>query len=87
MKEQSPVGRIWELGAQEHGKLIAAVALAVIGVICGMVPYFAAARILGLLLAGERAAAAYVPWLLAALAGFLARTALCPFPTERPSRF
>lgn len=76
MKEQSPVGRIWELGAQEHGKLIAAVALAVIGVICGMVPYFAAARILGLLLAGERAAAAYVPWLLAALAEFLARTAL-----------
>ena len=30
MKEQSPVGRIWELGQAEHGKLIAAVVLAVI---------------------------------------------------------
>lgn len=38
MKEQSPVGRIWELGEAEHGRLITAVILAVIGVICGMVP-------------------------------------------------
>ena len=76
MKEQSPVGRIWELGEQEHGKLITAVILAVIGVICGMVPYFAAAKMIVLLLAGEKAAAAYLPWLLAALAGFLARTVL-----------
>lgn len=74
MKEQSPVGRIWELGEQEHGKLITAVILAVLGVICGMVPYFAAAKMIVLLLAGEKAAAAYLPWLLAALAGFLART-------------
>ena len=28
MKKQSPVGRIWELGQSEHGRLIAAVALA-----------------------------------------------------------
>ena len=27
MKEQSPVGRIWKLGQNEHGHLIAAVAL------------------------------------------------------------
>lgn len=44
MKEQSPVGRIWELGEKEHGKPIAAVILAVIGVIFGMAPYFAAAK-------------------------------------------
>ncbi len=50
--------------------------LAVIGVVCGMVPYFAAAKIIALLLAGETAAAAYTPWLLAALAGYLARTVL-----------
>ncbi len=76
MKEQSPIGRIWELGVKEHGRLIAAVVLAVIGVACGMAPYFAAARIIVLLLAGERALAAYLPWLLTALAGFLLRTAL-----------
>ena len=76
MKKQSPVGRVWELGAAEHGKLITAVVLAVIGSVCGMVPYFAAARIIALLLAGEQALAAYTPWLAAALCGFLLRTVL-----------
>ncbi len=60
MKDKSPVGRIWKLGEQEHGKLITAVALAVVGVVCGMAPYFAAAQILVRLLTGERALAAYV---------------------------
>lgn len=76
MEKQSPVQRIWELGEREHGKLITAVLLAVIGVVCGMVPYFAAAKIIVLLLAGERAIAAYTPWLLAALIGYLIRTVL-----------
>ena len=76
MKEKSPVARIWELGESEHGKLITAVGMAVVGVACGMAPYFAAARIIVLLLAGETAVAAYVPWLITALAGFLLRTAL-----------
>ena len=69
MKEKSPVGRIWELGESEHGKLITAVILAVVGVACGMAPYFAAAKIIVLLLAGETAFSAYLPWLLTALAG------------------
>ena len=76
MEKQSPVQRIWELGAEEHGRLITAVVLAVVGVVCGMVPYFAAAKIITLLLAGETALAAYTPWLLAALIGYLARTVL-----------
>ena len=76
MKEQSPVGRIWELGEKEHGKLITAVVLAVIGVACGMAPYFAAAKIIVLLLAGETVFSAYLPWLVMALGGFLIRTVL-----------
>ena len=76
MKEQSPVGRIWELGEKEHGKLIAAVVLAVLGVACGMAPYFAAAKIIVLLLAGETTFSAYLPWLLTALGGFLIRTVI-----------
>ncbi len=76
MEKQSPVQRIWELGENEHGKLTAAVALAVIGVVCGMVPYFAAARIIALLLAGEKALSAYTVWLAAALCGYLLRTVL-----------
>ena len=69
MKKQSPVQRIWELGKDEHGKLIAAVISAVIGVVCGMAPYFAAAKIITLLLAGEEPLSLYLPWLLAALCG------------------
>ncbi len=76
MKQKSPVQCIWELGKEEHGRLSAAVILAVIGAVCGMVPYFAAARMITLLLAGEQALGAYGPWLLAALAGYLARTVL-----------
>ena len=76
MEKQSPVQRIWELGKSEHSRLITAVLLAVIGVICGMVPYFAAARIIILLLSGEQALSAYGVWLGAALAGYLVRTAL-----------
>lgn len=44
MKEQSPIGRIWDLGEQEHGKLITAVILAVLGATGGMAPYFATAK-------------------------------------------
>lgn len=76
MKEKSPVQRIWELGEAEHGGLIAAVVLAVVGAACGMAPYFAAARIITLLLAGETALSAYAPWLAAALCGYLLRTVL-----------
>lgn len=76
MEKQSPVGRIWELGKDEHGKLITAVLMAIIGVIFGMVPYFAAAKIIRLLLAGETVLSTYLPWLAAALAGYLLRTVL-----------
>lgn len=76
MKQQSPVARIWELGEKEHPKLILAVVLAVLGVMGGMVPYFAAAKTIVLLLAGETAFAVYAPWLAAAFAGFLFRTLL-----------
>ena len=76
MEKQSPVKRIWDLGEAEHGKLITAVVLAVAGSVCGMVPYFAAAKIITLLLAGEQALSAYTHWLLVALAGFWLRTVL-----------
>lgn len=76
MKEQSPLGRIWEFGEQEHGRLIKAVIFAVVGVIGGMVPYFSAAQIIVKILDGEKNISAYVPWLLAAFAGFLVRTIL-----------
>ena len=76
MAKQSPVQRIWELGKDQHGRLITAVVLAVVGVVGGMVPYFAAAKIIEGLVTGETALSAYAPWLAAALIGYLVRTAL-----------
>ena len=76
MKKQSPIGRIWELGQREHGRLVTAVALAAAGSVFGMLPYFAAAKIIVQLLAGQTLLSAYLPWLAAALGGFLARTVL-----------
>ena len=76
MKKQSPVQRIWELGAEQHGRLVTAVIMAVVGVVCGMVPYLAAAKIIAMLLKGETALDAYAPWMIAALAGYLVRTLL-----------
>ncbi len=76
MKKQSPVSRVWELGEKEHGKLISAVILAVAAVAFGMVPYFAAAKIIILLCTKETAFSAYLPWIIAALCGFLLRTVI-----------
>ena len=76
MKKQSPVGRIWQLGKDEHGKLSAAVVLAVVGSVCGIVPYFAAAKIIALLLAGETVLQAYTTWFLTALVCYWLRTVL-----------
>ncbi len=38
MKQQSPMLRLWELGAEQHGSLIRAILSAVAGVLCGMAP-------------------------------------------------
>ena len=76
MEQQSPVARIWQLGEKEHGRLITAVVLAVVGSVCGMVPYFAAAKIITLLLAGQTEISAYTVWLVTALCGFWLRTLL-----------
>ena len=76
MEKQSPVQRIWELGKDEHGRLITAVILAVIGVVGGMVPYFAAAKIILLLLQGQTQLSCYTLWLAIALGGYLVRTVL-----------
>lgn len=76
MKKQSPVGRIWQLGKDEHGKLIVAVVLAVVGSVCGIVPYFAAAKIIALLLAGEKVLQTYTTWFLTALVCYCLRTVL-----------
>lgn len=76
MQKQSPLLRIWSWGKDEHGSLIRAVVSAFVGVLLGMLPYFAAAQIIIKLFTGEKELSVYLPWLGIGLAGYIARTLL-----------
>ena len=76
MKQQNPMLRLWELGEAQHGSLIRAILSAVVGVLCGMAPYFAAAQIILGLLSGNQEFSFYLTWCAVALAGFLLRASL-----------
>ncbi|MDO4268138.1 MAG: ABC transporter ATP-binding protein [Eubacteriales bacterium] len=76
MNKQNPMLRLWALGGKEQGRLKAAVALACVGVACGMLPYAAAARIIIGMLDGVRDMAFYAGWCAAAMAGYALRTVL-----------
>ena len=54
METQSPFLRLWELGKSERGGLIRSMISAAIGVLSGMLPYYAAAQIIIALLGGRR---------------------------------
>lgn len=53
--------------------------LQAVGVIGGMVPYFAAAKMVALLMSGERDLSVYLIWGGAAMAGYAAKTLLYTF--------
>ena len=76
MEKQSPLLRLWELGKDYHGGLVGAICSASIGVLCGMLPYFAAAQIIIGFLTGNEEISFYVLWCVLALAGFFVRSAL-----------
>ena len=76
MKQQNPMLRLWELGEAQHGSLIQAILSAVVGVLCGMAPYFAAAQIILGLLSGNQEFSFYLTWCAVALGGFLLRASL-----------
>lgn len=73
MQKKSPMLRLWEMGEMEHNRLIRAVLSAVFGVICGMLPYFAAARMIIALLSGNTQTDFYLRWCFLALAGYILR--------------
>ncbi len=76
MQKQSPLLRLWELGEKEHGGLIRAILSASTGVLCGILPYVAAAQIIIGLLRGNPDTSYYLGWCLAALIGFTLRAVL-----------
>ena len=75
-KTQSPLLRLWQLGREHHGGLIAAIFCAVAGVLLGLLPYLSAGRILVALLTGQRDWNFYLLWCMVALGGYLAKTLL-----------
>ena len=76
MQKQSPMLRLWELGEKEHGGLIRAMISAAVGVLGGMIPYYAAAQIIIGLLEGEAEISFYILWCAIAAAGYIIRSCL-----------
>ncbi|MFQ8761481.1 MAG: ABC transporter transmembrane domain-containing protein [Intestinimonas sp.] len=68
--------RLWELGEGQQGGLKRAVLSAVVGVLFGMLPYFAVAQIILGLLSGNQESSFYLTWCAVALVGFLLRATL-----------
>lgn len=79
MKKNSPLKRVWVMAESQHGKLKLSVALAVLGVAAGFIPYYSAARIVILLLgknSQQTDMKACLPFLLLAFAGSIAKVLL-----------
>ena len=76
MQKQNPLLCVWGRGKDEHGRLIGAVISALIAVVLGMLPYFAAAQVIIGMLEGQKDLSFYLPWLGLGLAGYAVRTVL-----------
>ena len=76
MKKPNPLLRLWQLGESRQSGLIRAIICAFLGVLGGMLPYFAAARIIIRLIEGGGDLQFYLLWCGVALGGYLLRSVL-----------
>lgn len=73
-KKRSPIGMIMVYAEQYKSKYVCSVVLAVISVICGMVPYFAVAKMVTAMISHEeKDISFFVLWCIAAAAGYIAK--------------
>lgn len=77
--KKSPLLRIWEMGESEHRRLISAIISALIGVLSGIVPYIAAAKIIIGMVSNNLELKYYLSWCGIGLAGYLLKTLLYNF--------
>lgn len=70
VKTTSPLSRLWSWAGPYHGAFYGSIALAILGVACSMVPYFAIAGLLAALLGGETDPRALLLFCGIALAGY-----------------
>ncbi len=75
-KKKSGFAYLAEFAGPHKGNYIAAVVLAVFGVACGMIPYFAVSRIVIRLIDGERSFSYFLMWCGVAALGFLGKVLL-----------
>ena len=66
----SPVKRLWELAGAHRRAYALSIILAILGVACGMIPYFAIAYIMLCLIDGVIALNTYALWCGIILLGF-----------------
>lgn len=84
-KAPSPFAVLWGWADGEHGGFYTSVALALLGVACGMVPYFCVAAMIARLLSGGGLVEC-MPWCAGALVGYLGKPCSplgprrCPIP-------
>lgn len=76
MEKKSPLMRLWQMGESHRAGLIQSMVSAFLGVLGGMLPYFAAANIIIGMLGNNREPGFYVRWCVIALAGYLIRSVL-----------
>ena len=81
-KKPSPYATLWDWAGARRGAFVGSVALAVLGVACGMVPYFCVAAILRALLDGA-GPAQVLPLLAVGLAGFLGKALFSTLSTAK----
>lgn len=72
-RKESPIGTIWGWGKPYHGKFILSIILAVLSVVCQMIPYFCVANIVTRMFAGDRSFASYLVICGVAFAGYFGK--------------
>ncbi len=75
-KKSNPMARIWQISEKEHGRLYLSVIYAVLGVLAGILPYIAAARMISGIISGNRQMEYYLMMAGLALAGYILKSVL-----------
>lgn len=72
--QMTALKRLWQLANKEHGRLIASIITAVIGVLGNILPYVAAAKVIENLLMGVKDISTYISWCVFGVMGFVIKT-------------
>ena len=81
-KKQSPVAVLLGLAADSKGKFVESVVLAIMGVVAGVIPYFAAAKVIVALMNGNREISYYGRLCLIALCAYIFKVIFANASTE-----